>query len=204
MASKNLLALIMVAVVVSFIGFAIENIWLALSKGFIDNRNMTLPFLLGYGIAMILVYIAFGLPHRPKFLGLNLYFKKKYFGYLYYYVVVMIGICIGELLLGTIVEKITGYQWWNYNWIPLHITQYTSIPTSMGFSAIVFIVMRYAFDPMMNYFLSINTPLLTKMSAIFGLILTADMIYNLAFIYRNGTGKLRWCIDFKRKSLITK
>jgi hypothetical protein len=37
--------LIMIAGV-SFLGFCLENIWLLLRKGYVDNRNMSLPFLL--------------------------------------------------------------------------------------------------------------------------------------------------------------
>ena len=63
----NFFALIMTAVVVGLIGFCVENIWLAFSKGFMDNRSMCLPFLFGYGIAMIAVYVLFGQLHRPLF-----------------------------------------------------------------------------------------------------------------------------------------
>ena len=194
----NFSALIMVSVVVAFIGFVVENIWLAFSKGFMDNRNMCLPFLFGYEIAMMLVFFAFGLPHCPKFLGMKLIFNKKYYGYLYYYFIVMICICLGELIMGTVVEKICGYQWWNYSWIPLHITQYTSIPTSMGFAGIVFVVMRYAFDVLMQFFLGFDKNVLLGMSIILGFILTIDMVYNLILMYKNGTGKVRWRIDFKK------
>lgn len=105
-------ALIMVAIVVSFIGFAVENIWLAFSKGFMDNRNMCLP------------------------------------------------------------------------------TQYTSIPTSMGFAGIVFVVMRYGFDFFMHFFLELDKTMLLGMSIIFGLLLTIDMVYNLILMYKNGTGNM--------------
>lgn len=35
---------ILMAVLVSFLGFVVEDGWLALTKGYIDNRNMHLPF----------------------------------------------------------------------------------------------------------------------------------------------------------------
>ena len=54
--------LMLAAVVISFVGFAIENTWLLLTKGYMDNRNMTLPFLLGYGILMVDFYLMFGTP----------------------------------------------------------------------------------------------------------------------------------------------
>lgn len=47
---------ILMAVLVSFLGFVVEDGWLALTKGYIDNRNMHLPFLFGYGIAMVGLY----------------------------------------------------------------------------------------------------------------------------------------------------
>ena len=35
------------AAVVSFLGFVVENIWLAMTKGYINNRNMNAPFFTG-------------------------------------------------------------------------------------------------------------------------------------------------------------
>ena len=192
----------MVAVVVGLIGFCVENIWLAFSKGFMDNRNMCLPFLLGYGIAMLLVYILFGLPHRPLFFGTKVVIKSSVRRYMYYYLMIVICICVGEILLGKTVEKICGFQWWNYSWIPLHITQYTSIPTSMGFSAIVFLFMRYCLELLMNLFLGLNEKTLVLMSLLFGIILSIDMVYNLYLIYKNGEGTVRWRIEFKGKGLV--
>lgn len=192
---KEFFSILMVAVVVSFIGFCVENIWLAFSKGFMDNRNMYLPFLLGYGLAMIAVYVFFGLPHRPMFLGNEILVKSKYGRYIYYYFCVFMCISVGEIVLGKTVEKICGYQWWNYSWIPLHITQYTSVPTSMGLAAIVFLFMRYCFDPLTGIFMKMNGFKLMCLSVTMMAALTIDMIYNLHYIYKNGKGKVRWCVN---------
>ena len=45
---------------ISFLGFLLENIWLAARKGYIDNRNMNTPFMLGYGIAVMGFYFVLG------------------------------------------------------------------------------------------------------------------------------------------------
>ena len=56
-------------IVVSFLGFCLENIWMLFRKGVIDNRNMNFPFLLGYGIAILGIYFVMGVPSRSsKFL----------------------------------------------------------------------------------------------------------------------------------------
>ena len=52
---------IMVAVI-SFLGFSLENLWLSLTKGFIDNRNMNAPFLMGYGLLVVGMYLLLGTP----------------------------------------------------------------------------------------------------------------------------------------------
>ena len=197
MKTINICALIMMAVIVSFMGFCVENIFRAFTKGYIDNRNMCLPFLLGYGIAVLLVYLLFGLPHRPLFLGTEVCMQNHIYENVYYYVMLVFCISIGEIALGSLVEKICGFQWWDYSRIPLHITQYTSIPTSMGYSAIVFFFMRYCFEWLKCFFESWNVKVLVCFSLILGIALTIDMIYNLYLMYKNGNGKLRWRIVIK-------
>ena len=78
--------LMLAAVVISFVGFAIENTWLLLTKGYMDNRNMTLPFLLGYGVLMVDFYLMFGTPsdvHVPivsdRFTDNEIYFVLAFF-----------------------------------------------------------------------------------------------------------------------------
>ena len=44
-------------ILISFVGFLVENIWNFLTSGQIDNRNMHLPFILGYGLAILGVYL---------------------------------------------------------------------------------------------------------------------------------------------------
>ena len=44
-------------ILISFVGFLVENIWNLLTSGQIDNRNMHLPFILGYGLAILGVYL---------------------------------------------------------------------------------------------------------------------------------------------------
>ena len=60
MKETHILALCMIAAVISFLGFIVENVWLTATKGYIDNRNMCFPFLLGYGIAILLIFIILG------------------------------------------------------------------------------------------------------------------------------------------------
>lgn len=194
---KAVFAGLMLVAVVSFIGFCVENAWMAYSQGVVDNRDMCLPFLLGYGLAILAVYILFGVPQRPLFFGRDVALESKAACYVYYFVAIGICVSVGEIVMGKVIEKISGYQWWDYTSIPLHITQYTSVPTSVGFSALIFVFMRYCFDPIMNCFMRMEMEPLRQMSIMITIGLFADMFYNLHYIFKHGEGKKRWCIDIR-------
>lgn len=122
-------------VIVSFLGFCLENVWLALRKGYIDNRNMHLPFLLGYGLAVSGGYLVFGLPDAE-------HLER-------YWITAFIAVSVGEILLGTATEHFCGYIYWDYSSIPMHITRYTSVPTSFAFACIITLFMGKCFTPLM-------------------------------------------------------
>ena len=69
MITYSLTSIGIMAAVISFLGFILENVWLAFTKGYIDNRNMTMPFLYGYGMAVISIYAIFGTPQAMILAG---------------------------------------------------------------------------------------------------------------------------------------
>ena len=127
---------IALVIVVSFLGFCLENIWMLFRKGQIDNRNMNFPFLIGYGIAILFIYFLLGVPKKE-----NLAF---------FFVAVFFIVSLGEIALGYSVEKVCGFHYWDYTLLPLHFTRYTSLFTSLGFSAIITLFFYYCFTPLMN------------------------------------------------------
>ncbi len=165
---------IMVALI-SLLGFMLENVWLAVTKGYMDNRNMNLPFLLGYGLAMAAVYLAFGIPSEMAFiLPVE---APRWTKTLLYFLCVMLCVSVGELILGTVTEKLCRIEYWNYNWIPLHITKYTSLPTSTGFAALITIFMEYCFRPLMRAISSLDGWLLHVAGPVLIAALTTDFLY---------------------------
>ena len=154
---KDLFAFFMLIALVSFLGFAVENLWTAATKGYMDNKNMTLPFLLGYGLAVAAMYFLFGLPRKMHIGPIKLDLESEAVSIIFYFIMIMLCICVGEIILGFAVEKICGIEWWNYTSIPLHITKYTSIPTSAGFSLIIVHFMDNIFMPLFEFLQTRNT-----------------------------------------------
>lgn len=195
MKSAEIFALCLIVTVVSFLGFVVENVWLALTKGFIDNRNMMLPFLLGYGIAIVLIYLMFGTPTQLRLFGCNIAIKNQYAKTLIYYFIVILCVSVGEIALGTLVEKAYGIIWWDYTRLPMHITKYTSVPTSMAFSLGITTFMKEFFTPLMNRFLEMDIVNLKFWAITFMTLLGVDFIVNAVRVGFTHEMKQMWRID---------
>ena len=81
----NILDLGIMVAIISFLGFVVENVWLAITKGYMNNRNMNAPFLLGYGLVVLFLYFVLGTPANPVKWGLlrKTYSKKIQYIVLY-------------------------------------------------------------------------------------------------------------------------
>ena len=201
--NKNyIFSLILVLVLVSFLGFCIENFFISMSSGFIDNRNMVLPFLWGYGLSILALLLIFGTPNAPRFFNKKLVFNSPYSGAIFYFFISFVSVCIGELVLGHIIEYTCEIIWWDYTRLPLHITRYTSVPTSFAFASMITLFMKYFFMPLMETFSKIN-PQVLKVLAICGfLALSVDMINSLFYMINNHEILKIWRIYIKNDNKI--
>ena len=198
MESKNS-ALVMIMIIVSFAGFWIENIFTAYKKGIMTNRNMILPFLLGYGLSILGFYFAFGTPDMPMFFGNALLFSSPFAAILYYFSVSFLFVCMGEMILGSLTEHLCGIIWWNYTDIPLHISKYTSVPTSIAFASIITLFMKFLFNPLINIFSASDIRLLSLLSVAIISFLSFDFIHSGIYMFRNRKLLDIWSIKFKKQ-----
>ncbi len=194
--------LIMLAIV-SFAGFVVENIWLAFTKGFIDNRNMNAPFLLGYGLLILGFYFLFGTPGKMKLFGRKLFLTKRVLRILCYFLLAFLVVSICEVLLGSIVEGISKVELWNYTRLPLHVTKYTSVPTSCGFATIITVVMGKIFTPMMQWLEEMDQGHAMLLGLALTVILVVDFLVNAFRILRSGSLYTLWRYDIKNKRMLT-
>lgn len=192
---EEISALCLIIAVVSFLGFMVENIWLSLVRGYMDNRNMCFPFLLGYGLAIVAIYLLFGTPANLVLLGRKIAIRRSVVKRLVYFLLIMLCVCLGELILGTLVEKVCHFYWWDYSALPLHITRYTSIPTSVGFATLIVTFMDYIFIPLFYRFLSWDAYILNITAGALMILMTGDFVYSAYQMYKNKMQVRRWKID---------
>lgn len=192
--------IIMIAVI-SFLGFILENVWLAFTKGFIDNRNMSAPFLLGYGLFVVAIYFVIGTPQNFILSGKLLIKKHKIIKYIAYFLIAIIIVSVGEMLLGIFVEKFLGFEYWNYSKIPFHITKYTSIPTSIGFAFVILFFMGVCFNPILIAIAKIKRLSKIFLGILLALIMTIDFFKSFYKMYKTKSLNEKWRIYIVNRKL---
>lgn len=193
-------AMFIMTAFISFLGFLLENIWLAARKGYMDNRSMYAPFLIGYGIAVMGIYYVMGTPGNMRFFGTPPESgPKSTFGA--YCIITFILVSVGEIILGKTVEKLTGVVLWDYTKIPLHITRYTSIPTSIGFTVVIVTFMDCFFERIMNRLSEIEPSRANAYGIILMTIMVSDFLYNAVRMIRTHRMMTSWRIDFQTRSI---
>ncbi|MDE6748824.1 MAG: putative ABC transporter permease [Lachnospiraceae bacterium] len=182
---------IMIALV-SFLGFLTENCWLAITRGYVNNRNMNLPFLFGYGLAMMFFYVFIGTPDNLRMTELFHVHMGRRNSYIFYFFVSAILVSVGEVLLGTFVERYFGFEYWNYTGIPLCITKYTSVPTSTGFGVAITLWMGCAFENIMERIHNMSEVAVKIMGFVFPIVIIVDFIVSFRIMYHNQSPNTKW------------
>ncbi len=201
MENSRVFALILVVILVSFLGFVVENIFTLIMGRKIDNRNMILPFLLGYGLSILVIYRLFGTPNSPLLFGKEIEINHIFFSIFYYFSVTFLCVSIGELILGHLIERTCQIKWWNYSNLPLHITRYTSIPTSTLFAVLITLFMKFLFSPLLSYFSRLNPRMLSITAVSLIVLLSIDFVHSAIYMFTNHKILQIWKYEFKNKRL---
>lgn len=187
--------------VYAHIGYWVENLFRLASKGILDSRNQLLPFLFCYTIAMWALYFALGTPKKARIFSKQLFYredkKTQIQSQIYYFTVVFLFIFFGEMIVGTIFERVSGIQLWNYSGIPLHFTQYTSIPTTTALSAGVLVLMEYFFTPLMKKIQTIPYKTVVLLDWILGALIVADWLIMMISINVFKVSPDYWSVSFR-------
>lgn len=105
---------------------------------------------------------------------------------------VMICVSLGEILLGTLVEKMCGFVWWDYTKLPFNITKYTSVPTSFVFGTLITVFMNYFFEPLLRFFEGWNPYILKYTAIILMTIMVGDFLYAAYQMFLTHGTLIRW------------
>lgn len=193
---NTICSMLIIAGIISFLGFALENIWLIFTKGFADNRNMNLPFLSGYSVIVLGMYFLFG---TPLDIGGNDRTPEE--RYLIYFVMAFFTVSLGEIVLGTFMERFFGFEYWNYTRLPMHITKYTSVPTSLGFAFIITEFMGEVFPKLLGFTAALDPMVKIYAGIAIAVLLPLDFFISFREMYISRSLNTIWTIHIFPKGI---
>lgn len=196
----NITTLLLISYIAGFIGWVVENIACAVNLHYIDDRHQLFPVLAAYSFGIFILFFVLGTPDEMRIFSHKI--KKRnndLLNNLFYFIIIFFLILVGEMSVGLFFEHVLGIVTWNYNHIPLHITQYTSIPTTFGFSIGVCILMKFIFPFFVNLFNRINVKKRKILSIVLGLLISFDYLYMLLYGVIANKFPSYWKITFIKK-----
>lgn len=196
-------SMLIMTAIISFLGFALENIWLAARKGYMDNRNMFAPFLLGYGLAVMGFYLLLGTPQNPRTYIHTINSEVENIVGIRvaaYFIITFVCVSLGEILLGKTIEKTCHIFLWDYSSIPLHITRYTSIPTSIGFTVVITVFMDCFFERIMDMLTRLDPTISNILGTSLMTVMVADFLFNAVRTMKTHSMMTSWRFDIPERS----
>ncbi len=185
-------------IVFAFFGFCAENIGRMAVQHIFDCRHQILPFLFAYGIALLAVYVFMGTPDELRFFNIRIFKEKtplkRVLSHVIYFAVIFVFILGGEIAVGTIYEEFAGVILWDYSNIPTHITRYTSIITTLLYGGGVYLLMAFAFKPMMRLITKMGTKAATIVDCTLGIAIVLDFIATIVIMFVTGSAPEYWSV----------
>ncbi len=184
--------------VFAFLGFCAENAGRMAVQHIFDSRHQILPFLFAYGVALLAVYVMLGTPDELRFFNIRIFKDvtrtKRALSHAIYFSVIFAFIMIGEIAVGMLYEKCAGVILWDYSDIPTHITRYTSVLTTLLYGGGVYLIMAFAFRPMMRLIEKMGTRAATVVDCTLGVAIVLDFLAMVIITFVTGSAPEYWSI----------
>ncbi len=133
--------------VLSFLGWLYEVLLVRVKYGRWSNRGfLFLPFCPIYGITLVTVYFFIGTPKEKRGVLKNI--QNPYLHTALYLLFASLVPTIAELFVGFVFDVTFHLSLWNYAKMPANFHGYISLPVSVFWSGLIYIFMRFFFQPL--------------------------------------------------------
>ena len=134
----------LLTMLLSFLGWAFEVCFVYIKAGRIKDAGfMTLPFCPIYGCSLLAIYFLGGTPDKGR--GMLADIENKALRWASYALLAFFIPTLAEFLVGLFFDKLFCLRLWNYKGQPFNVNGYVSLYVSLGWSALIFFVMKYIF-----------------------------------------------------------
>ena len=140
---------------VAFLGWIVENAFKFFVSGWFDSRFHFLPFISPYASLPLAFHIALGSPDDVCLFGWKIFKvrtrKTVILSNILTYFLMSLFVFLGELAVGNLWDVLFDVQLWNYHNLPLNVTQYTSIATTLGFGLFAYVIFKFIYKPILAF-----------------------------------------------------
>lgn len=159
--------------VLAFLGWLWETaLMFALTGEYYDRGFMTLPFCPIYATGILGAYFLLGTPKARK--GLLSDITNERTGYLLYATFCFVIPTLTELCIGLFFDRVLHVRLWEYSSYPYHFHGYVCLPVSLAWTGMLFIFMRFLFQPLKTWIARLPRKISWGISILLGISFLLD------------------------------
>lgn len=190
-AEKEIGVLYALFLLCSLIGWVFETLYyIAIGRGLLDRGFLSLPLCPVYGLACVLAYLCFGLPHRPRFFARSLKRASNAVSRLWHALFYIAGGALAavlcELASGALMHGLFSVRLWDYSNLRVHFYGYVSLSFGLAFGILMLLFMRFAFPLLLRAVCAVRRRDLYAVLVTVSLFLLCDVSMNCTYAYVKG------------------
>lgn len=194
--------ILFMGIMMSFLGWVMECISGLLSTGYIDSQGYFLPLIPSYSLVIFTWYLI--IKRFPKLVD---YKGEEFSKIISYNVILYLALCLAvfliEIVYGNLMEILFNVKLWSYRKIPMHVTQYASVPTALGIGMGAFLLIRFVFPSVLNFLRKhVDAQKLKIINIVIWSLIIIDLIVYHVYIAINSEVPIRWKIELQQYYLI--
>ena len=194
----------LLGIATAFIGWLAENTAKIFLSGYIDSRFHILPFISPYALVVFALHIALGNPDNLAFFGKRVFKKESRKNKILSNVISYLAICFfvffGELVVGNLWEILFGVELWNYSNLPLSVTQYTGVVSTLGFGTGAYLLFKFVYAPALSFVRrKVSYRVAKWIVIILGSLIVLDTLRLIFYMMFTGEAPIYWKIVIRGK-----
>ncbi len=194
--------LILFGGIVAIFGWITENLIRLVKAGFIDSRFHVLPMIPAYGLIVFAFHIILRDANDVHIFRKRLFNKKsnanKFASNMISYIIIALAVFLGELIVGNLWYALFGVMLWDYSALPLNVTRFTSIVSTLLFATIAFLFFKFAFTKFLRLLIAnVSFNVAKSLSVIFVTLAILDTLAMIIHVAVTGSAPLYWLVKFR-------
>jgi len=193
--------LYLVGICMAALGWLVENLAKLVTTGIVDSRWHLLPFISPYALIPFAFHIVARDANDLTVFGKHIFKRKTIGTKIVSNIVTLIAIFtmvfFGELVVGTLWDKLFGVQLWNYSQLPFQVNRYAGLIPTLGYGLGAYVIFKFVHIPVLRL---VQRKVSHKVALIIcctlGILIVLDTLSMGVQIVAFGKAPMYWSVKF--------